>query len=107
MPVSQGEDRYHQQQARIEQGCGIAPGAASVRVWQIALGVAGDAGGARRVPRGHVASVAYALFPENIARLELHERCGFRVVGVYERHGRLEGSGATARSWNAARGPSL
>ena len=47
MLVSQGEDRYHQQRARLEQDCGIAPGAASVRVWQIALGVAGDAGGAR------------------------------------------------------------
>jgi L-amino acid N-acyltransferase YncA len=31
------------------------------------------------------------IFPENTASLQLHERCGFRVVGVYQRHGRLEG----------------
>ena len=31
------------------------------------------------------------IFPENVASLTLHERCGFRVVGVYERHGKLEG----------------
>ena len=31
------------------------------------------------------------IFPENRASLVLHERCGFRVVGVYRRHGKLEG----------------
>jgi phosphinothricin acetyltransferase len=31
------------------------------------------------------------IFPENTASLALHERCGFRVVGVYRRHGTLEG----------------
>jgi L-amino acid N-acyltransferase YncA len=31
------------------------------------------------------------IFPENGASLRLHERAGFRVVGVYERHGRLDG----------------
>ena len=31
------------------------------------------------------------IFPENAASLALHERCGFRVVGVYQRHGKLEG----------------
>jgi L-amino acid N-acyltransferase YncA len=31
------------------------------------------------------------IFPENEPSLRLHERCGFRVVGVYRRHGRLEG----------------
>jgi len=31
------------------------------------------------------------IFPENRASLILHERCGFRVVGVYRRHGKLEG----------------
>ena len=38
------------------------------------------------------------IFPENTASLVLHERCGFRVVGVYRRHGRSTGSGATASS---------
>jgi phosphinothricin acetyltransferase len=31
------------------------------------------------------------IFPENTASLALHERAGFRVVGVYHRHGKLEG----------------
>jgi arsenate reductase len=31
------------------------------------------------------------IFPENRASLVLHERVGFRVVGVYRRHGRLKG----------------
>jgi phosphinothricin acetyltransferase len=31
------------------------------------------------------------IFPENHASLILHERAGFRVVGVYRRHGRLAG----------------
>jgi thioredoxin type arsenate reductase len=32
------------------------------------------------------------IFPENRASLVLHERAGFRVVGVYRRHGRLDGA---------------
>jgi phosphinothricin acetyltransferase len=35
--------------------------------------------------------VVSRIFPENTASLALHERCGFRVVGVYRRHGKLEG----------------
>jgi L-amino acid N-acyltransferase YncA len=35
--------------------------------------------------------VVSRIFPENTASLALHERCGFRVVGVYHRHGKLEG----------------
>ncbi len=31
------------------------------------------------------------IFPENAASLALHRRVGFRVVGVYRRHGRLDG----------------
>jgi phosphinothricin acetyltransferase len=31
------------------------------------------------------------IFPENTASLVLHERCGFSVVGVYRRHGQLDG----------------
>jgi phosphinothricin acetyltransferase len=34
--------------------------------------------------------VVSRIFPENTASLALHERCGFRVVGVYRRHGRLD-----------------
>ena len=36
--------------------------------------------------------VVSRIFPENVASLALHERCGFRVVGVYRRHGKLEGA---------------
>ena len=32
------------------------------------------------------------IFPENAASLAVHERCGFRVVGVYRRHGKLDGA---------------
>jgi L-amino acid N-acyltransferase YncA len=32
------------------------------------------------------------IFPENGASVALHERCGFRVVGVRERIGRLRGT---------------
>lgn len=31
------------------------------------------------------------IFTENRASIALHERCGFRVVGVYRRHARLDG----------------
>jgi L-amino acid N-acyltransferase YncA len=31
------------------------------------------------------------IFPENKASLALHERCGFRTVGVYRRHATLDG----------------
>jgi arsenate reductase (thioredoxin) len=32
------------------------------------------------------------IFPENRGSLVLHERAGFRMVGVYRRHGRLDGA---------------
>ena len=31
------------------------------------------------------------IFPENATSLALHARCGFRTVGVYRRHGKLDG----------------
>lgn len=31
------------------------------------------------------------IFPENTASLMLHERVGFRVVGMYRRHGKVDG----------------
>ena len=31
------------------------------------------------------------IFPENVASLALHRRCGFREVGIYHRHGKLDG----------------
>jgi L-amino acid N-acyltransferase YncA len=32
------------------------------------------------------------IFPENSASISLHQRCGFRIVGVRERLGRQDGS---------------
>lgn len=32
-----------------------------------------------------------SVFPENLASIALHERCGFRVVGIRERIGRMNG----------------
>lgn len=32
------------------------------------------------------------ILTENAASIALHERCGFRVVGVYRRHARLDGA---------------
>ena len=32
------------------------------------------------------------IFTENSASIALHERCGFRIVGTYRRHGRLHGA---------------
>jgi len=32
------------------------------------------------------------IFPENAASVAIHEKCGFRVVGVRERLGKLAGS---------------
>lgn len=31
------------------------------------------------------------ILTENVASIALHERCGFRVVGVYRRHAQLDG----------------
>lgn len=31
------------------------------------------------------------IFPENVASLALHQRCGFRIIGTRERIGKLHG----------------
>jgi L-amino acid N-acyltransferase YncA len=36
-------------------------------------------------------TIQTSIFPENRASLALHERCGFRVVGIRERIGRRDG----------------
>ena len=36
-------------------------------------------------------TIQTAIFPENVASLALHERCGFRVVGRRERIAQLDG----------------
>jgi phosphinothricin acetyltransferase len=41
--------------------------------------------------RGGTWTVQTGIFPENQASVRLHQACGFRVVGVRERLGRLHG----------------
>ena len=36
-------------------------------------------------------TIQSGIFPENVASVELHQRCGFRVVGRRERLGQLNG----------------
>jgi L-amino acid N-acyltransferase YncA len=36
-------------------------------------------------------TIQSGIFPENVASVELHQRCGFRVVGTRERLGQLDG----------------
>jgi L-amino acid N-acyltransferase YncA len=36
-------------------------------------------------------TIQAGIFPENVASVRLHQRCGFRVVGTRERLGRLHG----------------
>src|SRR5262245_19991760 len=36
-------------------------------------------------------TIQAGIFPENVASIELHKRCGFRVVGVRERLGQQHG----------------
>jgi L-amino acid N-acyltransferase YncA len=41
--------------------------------------------------RGGIWTVQTGIFPENRASVRLHQACGFRVVGMRERLGRLHG----------------
>ena len=36
-------------------------------------------------------TIQTSIFPENVASIELHKRCGFRVVGTRERIAQLDG----------------
>lgn len=36
-------------------------------------------------------TIQTSIFPENLASIELHRRCGFRLVGIRERIGQLHG----------------
>ena len=40
---------------------------------------------------GGIWTIQSGIFPENIASVELHLRCGFRIVGTRERLGQLDG----------------
>ena len=45
----------------------------------------------RRAEQAGIWTIQTGIFPENAASLALHERVGFRVVGLRERLGRREG----------------
>ena len=45
------------------------------------------------------------MFPENKASRALLRSLGFREVGIYEKHGRLDGNGAIPLSWSRLIGP--
>ncbi len=44
-----------------------------------------------RAAAAGVWTIQTSIFPENVVSLELHRRCGFRVVGTRERIGQLHG----------------
>jgi L-amino acid N-acyltransferase YncA len=45
-----------------------------------------------RAEQAGIWTIQTGVFPENAISVALHERCGFRVVGVRERLGRLDGA---------------
>jgi L-amino acid N-acyltransferase YncA len=45
-----------------------------------------------RADAGGIWTMQSGIFPENVASVELHRRCGFRVVGTRERLGQLHGT---------------
>jgi L-amino acid N-acyltransferase YncA len=45
-----------------------------------------------RAEKAGIWTVQTSIFPENVASIALHERCGFRVVGVRERIAQLDGA---------------
>jgi L-amino acid N-acyltransferase YncA len=67
-------------------------GASGSRSWR---------GSARR-RRAGIWTIQTSIFPENVASLELHRRCGFRVVGTRERIAQLDGVWRTQSCSSAA-----
>jgi phosphinothricin acetyltransferase len=55
------------------------------------LATAADAAAIASIDNEPIADRIATFETENTASLALHGRCGFRVVGVYQRHGKLEG----------------
>lgn len=63
---------------------------AAVRGDKAREGPAGRAGGHAAARRRHV-ETALPHFVENAASRTLCQRCGFREVGIYEKHAKLDG----------------
>jgi L-amino acid N-acyltransferase YncA len=64
----------------------VAPDAHGRGVGRALLGAA-----VASAERGGIWTVQTGIFPENQASVRLHQACGFRLVGVRERLGRLHG----------------
>jgi L-amino acid N-acyltransferase YncA len=45
-----------------------------------------------RADQDGIWTIQAGVFPENVASVQLHVRCGFRIVGVRERLGKLDGA---------------
>lgn len=70
----------------VEHSVYVARAARGTGAGRVALDALADAYAARGFWK-----ILSRIFPENVASLRLHERAGYRVVGTYERHGKLEG----------------
>lgn len=70
----------------VEHSVYVARAARGTGAGRVALDALADAYAARGFWK-----ILSRIFPENVASLRLHERAGYRVVGVYQRHGKLEG----------------
>jgi L-amino acid N-acyltransferase YncA len=69
-----------------EDGIYMAPRAQGRGVGQMLLErLVGEA------ERAGIWTIQAGIFPENVASVRLHMRCGFRIVGVRERLGRMHG----------------
>jgi phosphinothricin acetyltransferase len=83
--------------SRVSDRCAYG-GVAEVSVYVAAQARGGGLG--RRLLEGLVArseeagiwTLQAGIFPENASSIAIHERCGFRVVGVRKRLGKLAGS---------------
>lgn len=83
--------------SRVSERCAYG-GVAEVSVY-VAARARGSGLGTRLLERLIVSSeeagiwtLQAGIFPENASSIALHERCGFRVVGVRKRLGKLAGS---------------
>jgi L-amino acid N-acyltransferase YncA len=112
-PAWEAWDRAHRSDCRLAARAGgrllgwaslspVSERCAYGGVAEVSVYVADDARG-RGVGRALLAELVHAseeagiwtlqagIFPENVASLSIHQRCGFRVVGVRQKLGRSRG----------------
>jgi L-amino acid N-acyltransferase YncA len=71
----------------VEESVYVAAQARGQRVGTSLLGALVE-----RAEKAGIWTIQTSIFPENVASIELHRRCGFRVVGSRERIGQLDGA---------------